>query len=169
MFADALHAIRALFHNATATYADVGIAHHLVLRRVPVLEEQEIKPPDFIRTVVRAVARAHSGCKPCHSGLRCCGPSLRPGTPVRRAHFHSAYTEPAESGLWDYRGRPGNTYPPAASACDGRDSLALCQRLQCCFPIDTRRCNCCNQHTRLSQLPFPRLMAPSCSHSRDRA
>ena len=60
MFADALHAIRALFHNAAAADADVRIAHHLVLRRVPVLEEQEIKPPDFIRTVVRAVARAHA-------------------------------------------------------------------------------------------------------------
>jgi len=55
---DALHAVGALFHDAAAAHADVRVAHHLVLRRVPILEEQEIKPAHLIWTVVLAVARA---------------------------------------------------------------------------------------------------------------
>src|SRR5207245_1929324 len=56
----ALHAVCAFFHDPAAAHADVGIAHHLVLRRLPVLEEQEVEAPDLIRTIVRAVARAHA-------------------------------------------------------------------------------------------------------------
>ncbi len=57
---DALHTVGALLHHAAAAHADVGIAHHLVLRRIPILEEQEVKAPHFIRAIVRAIARAHT-------------------------------------------------------------------------------------------------------------
>src|SRR5437870_4571302 len=42
---DALHAIRAFLHDAPAAHAHVGIAHHFVLRRAPVLEQQEVEAP----------------------------------------------------------------------------------------------------------------------------
>src|SRR5579871_235392 len=57
---DALDAVRALLHHPAAAHAHVGVAHQLVLRRVPVLEQQEIEPPDFVGAVVRAIARAHA-------------------------------------------------------------------------------------------------------------
>ena len=60
MLGDALDAVGALFHDAAAAHGDVGIAHHLVLRRLPILKEQEIKAPHFVRTVVGTVARAHA-------------------------------------------------------------------------------------------------------------
>src|SRR5208282_4981246 len=55
---DALHAVGALFHDAAAAHADVGIAHQLVLRSLPVLEQQKVEAAHLVRTVVRAIARA---------------------------------------------------------------------------------------------------------------
>src|SRR5262249_13916346 len=55
---DALHTVRALLHDAAAAHADVGISHHLVLRSVPVLEEQEVEAPYLVRAIIGAVARA---------------------------------------------------------------------------------------------------------------
>src|SRR5215469_9316793 len=60
MLGDALDAVRALLHDAATPHGNVGVAHHLVLLRVPVLEEQEIKAANFVWAVVRAVARAHA-------------------------------------------------------------------------------------------------------------
>ena len=60
MLVDALHAVGALFHHTAAAHAHIGIAHHLVLRRLPVLEQQEIEAPHFVGTVVGAIARAHA-------------------------------------------------------------------------------------------------------------
>src|ERR1700690_4422246 len=45
MLGNALHAIRALFHDAAAAHGDVGIAHQLILRSLPVLEQQEVETP----------------------------------------------------------------------------------------------------------------------------
>ena len=53
---NALHAVRALLHDAAAAHADFRIAHHLVLRRGEILEEQEVEPPHLVRTIVRTVA-----------------------------------------------------------------------------------------------------------------
>src|SRR5579862_3292451 len=60
MLVDALYAVSTLFHDAAAAHGHVRIAHHLVLRSLPVLEQQKIKPPHFVGTVVRAVAGAHT-------------------------------------------------------------------------------------------------------------
>src|SRR5262249_52313333 len=57
---DALHAVSALLHNAATAHSDVWIAHHFELRRVPILEQQEIKPPHLVRTVIRAVPRPYA-------------------------------------------------------------------------------------------------------------
>src|SRR5262249_4660651 len=54
---DALHAVRALFHHASAANRHFWIAHQLERRRLPILEAQEVESPHFIRAVVRAVAR----------------------------------------------------------------------------------------------------------------
>src|SRR4029077_6902973 len=43
-----------------AAHAYVRIAHHLVLRRLPILEEEKVEPPHFVRTIIRAVASAHA-------------------------------------------------------------------------------------------------------------
>src|SRR5258708_19968394 len=58
MLADALHAIGAFFHDAAAAHGHVGIAHELELWRLPVLEEQEIEPPHFVRAIIRTIAGA---------------------------------------------------------------------------------------------------------------
>src|ERR1700723_1082063 len=55
---DALHAVRAFFHHAAAAYGDVGIAHAVEAGRGVIRIEQEIEAPDFVRAIVRAVARA---------------------------------------------------------------------------------------------------------------
>src|SRR5437763_1237130 len=55
---DALDAVGALLHHAARAHTDFGVAHHLVAGRVPVLIEEEVEAPDFVRAVVRAVARA---------------------------------------------------------------------------------------------------------------
>ena len=55
---DALHAVGALLHHAAAADGDVGIALQLELRRVPVLEQQEVEAAHLPRAVVRAVPRA---------------------------------------------------------------------------------------------------------------
>src|SRR5262249_46403717 len=60
MLINALHAVSALLHHAPAAYGDVGIAHHLELRRLPILEEQEVEAANLVRAVVRAIARAHA-------------------------------------------------------------------------------------------------------------
>ena len=57
---DALDTISTLLHDAAASHRHVGITHHLVLRRFPILEEQEVKAPHLVRTVIRAVPRAHA-------------------------------------------------------------------------------------------------------------
>src|SRR5208283_3533948 len=48
---DALEAVSTLLHHAAAANAHLGIAHHLELRRVPVLEQQEVDAAHLIRTV----------------------------------------------------------------------------------------------------------------------
>ena len=60
MLIDALHAVRALFHHAAAAHGDIRIAHHLELRRVPILEQKEVEAPHFVGTVVGAIPRAHA-------------------------------------------------------------------------------------------------------------
>src|SRR5579862_8177369 len=55
---DALHAVGALFHHAAAADGDVRIPHAVQARRRVVGEEQEVKTPDLVRAIVRAVARA---------------------------------------------------------------------------------------------------------------
>src|SRR4029077_16382908 len=60
MFANALHAIRTLFHHTAAAHGHIRIAHHLVLRRLPILKQQKIETSHFVRAVVRAVARAYA-------------------------------------------------------------------------------------------------------------
>src|ERR1019366_3483083 len=55
---DALHAVRALLHDAAAAHADLRIAHHLELRGFKVLEEQEIEAAHLVRTVVGAIPRS---------------------------------------------------------------------------------------------------------------
>ncbi len=57
MMIDPLHAVCAFLHHSAAAYGHIGIPHHLELRGIPILEEKEIKPPHFVRTVVRAIAR----------------------------------------------------------------------------------------------------------------
>ncbi len=57
---DALRAVRALLHHATAAHRDLGVARHLERLGVPVGVEQEVEPPHLVRAVVRAVARAHA-------------------------------------------------------------------------------------------------------------
>src|SRR5581483_9129362 len=57
---DALHAVRAFLHYAAAAHGDIGIAHHLQLRRLPVLEEQEVEASHLIGTVVRAIASSNA-------------------------------------------------------------------------------------------------------------
>src|SRR6266853_270355 len=57
---DSLHAVRTFFHDATAAHADVGIAHAEQAGRLPVRVKSEIEAPHLIRTVVRAIARAHA-------------------------------------------------------------------------------------------------------------
>src|SRR5215469_4144486 len=54
---NALNAVGALLHHAPAAHGDFGIAHELVLRCIPILEQEEVKAPHFVRTVVGAVAR----------------------------------------------------------------------------------------------------------------
>ena len=56
--ADALHAIRALLHDAAAADRHIGIASDRQARRLPILVLEEVEPAHFVRTVVRAVARA---------------------------------------------------------------------------------------------------------------
>ena len=59
-FVDALHAVGALFHHAAAAHADVGVAAQLEAGSLPVLVQQEIEAPHFVRTVIGAVAGAHA-------------------------------------------------------------------------------------------------------------
>src|SRR4029077_13787227 len=56
--ADALHAVGALHHHAAAANGDVGIPQRPEALSVPVLIQEEVEPPHFVRTVVRAVPRA---------------------------------------------------------------------------------------------------------------
>src|SRR6266705_1526999 len=53
---DALHAVGTLFHDPAAAHGDFGIAQELELRRLPILEAQEVEAAHFVRAVVRAVA-----------------------------------------------------------------------------------------------------------------
>src|ERR1700737_3490113 len=53
---DALHAVRALFHYAAASYRNVGIALQLETGCVPVRVEEKVEAPHLIWAVVRAVA-----------------------------------------------------------------------------------------------------------------
>ncbi len=55
---DALHAVGALFHDTAAPHGNFGIAQKLQLRRLPILEAQEIEAPHFVGAIVRAVARS---------------------------------------------------------------------------------------------------------------
>src|SRR5581483_678995 len=57
-FVDALHAVRALLHDAARTDRDIGIAHRLERRRVVVGVVEEVEAANLVRAVVRAVARA---------------------------------------------------------------------------------------------------------------
>src|SRR5581483_3752145 len=57
---NALHAIRTFFHNPAGAHGHIRVTHHLELRRLPILEEQEVKATYFVRTVVVAVPRAHA-------------------------------------------------------------------------------------------------------------
>ncbi len=54
---DALHAIRALFHDAAAAHGYFRIAQQLELRRFPILEAQEIESAHFVRAIVRTIPR----------------------------------------------------------------------------------------------------------------
>src|SRR5580700_6155599 len=55
---DALHAVGTFFHHAAAAHGDVGIAHAEKAGRGVIGEQQEIEAADFVRAIVRAVARA---------------------------------------------------------------------------------------------------------------
>src|SRR5207244_11440254 len=55
---DALHTIGALLHNAAAAHGDFRIAQKFELRRLPILEAQEVEAANFVGAVVRTVARA---------------------------------------------------------------------------------------------------------------
>src|SRR4029079_12065802 len=55
---DPLNAVGALLHHATAADAHIRVAHHLVLRRLPILEKQEVEATYLVRTVIRAVSSA---------------------------------------------------------------------------------------------------------------
>ena len=55
---DALHAVRALFHNAAAAHGHFRIAQQLERRRLPILEAQEIEAAHLVGAVVRTIARA---------------------------------------------------------------------------------------------------------------
>src|SRR5208282_5210964 len=57
---DALHAISTFFHDAAAAHGHIRIAHHLVLRRFPILEEKEVEAPHFVWAVIGTIARAHA-------------------------------------------------------------------------------------------------------------
>src|SRR5258706_4672118 len=54
---NALHAVGALLHHAARAHADFRVAHHLELRRRPVLVEEEVETPYLPRAVVRAIPR----------------------------------------------------------------------------------------------------------------
>src|ERR1700730_2703348 len=60
MLGDALHTIGTFFHDAAAAHGHIRIAHHLILRRLPILKEQEIEAPHLVWTVIGTVARAHA-------------------------------------------------------------------------------------------------------------
>src|SRR6185503_9722237 len=53
-----LHAVSALLHYAAAAHRDVRVAHHLQAGGVEILIQQKVKPPNFIRAVVRAIPSA---------------------------------------------------------------------------------------------------------------
>src|SRR5207248_10776084 len=55
---DALHAVGALLHHAAGTRGDVGIALRFERGRFVVGVVEEVESAHFVRTVVRAVARA---------------------------------------------------------------------------------------------------------------
>ena len=55
---DALHAVRALLHDAAAAHGDVGVEHHLEHVRLRILVEREVEAPHLVRAVVRAVPGA---------------------------------------------------------------------------------------------------------------
>src|SRR5205823_9765911 len=55
---DTLAAVGALFQHAAAAHGDLGIQPVLELRLFPILEASEVETADFVRAVVRAVARA---------------------------------------------------------------------------------------------------------------
>ena len=75
---DPLRAVGALFHHTTAANCDLRVTHQLVLRRVPILVKQEVKPANLVRAVVRTVTRADAAvvdhvvktlrhCEPSHA------------------------------------------------------------------------------------------------------
>src|SRR6185437_3621930 len=55
---DALHAVRALLHDATRADRDIRVAHELEALGVEVRVEQEVEPSHLVHAVVLAVARA---------------------------------------------------------------------------------------------------------------
>src|SRR5262249_3315370 len=59
-FLNSLHAVSALLHHAAAANAHVRVAHHLKTRGVEILIQQKIKSPNFVRAVVRTIARANT-------------------------------------------------------------------------------------------------------------
>src|SRR5207245_3136291 len=54
---DALHAIRALFHDATAAHGYFRIAQQFELRRFPILEAKAIESAHFVWSLVRTIPR----------------------------------------------------------------------------------------------------------------
>src|SRR5712692_8990398 len=60
MLIDALDTVSTFLHDAPTAHRHIWVAHHLVLRRIPVLEEQEVEAAYFVRAVVGTVARAHA-------------------------------------------------------------------------------------------------------------
>src|SRR6266481_3512583 len=58
--ADALHAVRTLFHNAAAAHRHVRIAAQFQAGGIEIRKQKEVEPAHLIRTVVRAIARPYT-------------------------------------------------------------------------------------------------------------
>ena len=70
---------------------DFRIAQQFQLRRVPILEAQEIEPAHFVGAVVRAIPRADAAVvNHVVQAFRTVHGRIRPGRPARKARFHTA-------------------------------------------------------------------------------
>ena len=144
---DALHAVRALLHDAARAHRDVGILRQLedvgrVLREV-----EEVEPPHLVRAVVRAVAGADAAVVHHHVQALAVvhGRRHRADLLARRVLALLAGHGLEDDRLGRRRARRRSSGRRGSSASRARARPGPCRRPACCSRSGRRRCRRCSR------------------------